>query len=54
MGLGQGLTVVTGPNAAGKSNLCQVLSAVSAFLVRYRDSEQREWPAPFASRTDDL
>ncbi|QUW78508.1 AAA family ATPase [Streptomyces mirabilis] len=42
MDLGQGLTVVTGPNAAGKSNLGQVLSAVSAFLGRYRDSEQRD------------
>ncbi|MEU5332122.1 TOPRIM nucleotidyl transferase/hydrolase domain-containing protein [Streptomyces asoensis] len=42
MDLGQGLTVVTGPNAAGKSNLCQVLTAVSVFLGRYRDSEQRE------------
>lgn len=42
MDLGQGLTVVTGPNAAGKSNLCQVLSAVSACLGRYRDSEQRD------------
>ncbi|MDX3804603.1 AAA family ATPase, partial [Streptomyces sp. AK04-3B] len=42
MDLGQGLTVVTGPNAAGKSNLCQVLTAVSAFLGRHRDSEQRE------------
>ncbi|GII89750.1 hypothetical protein Ssi03_77400 [Sphaerisporangium siamense] len=42
MDLGQGLTVVTGPNAAGKSNLCQVLGAVSAFLGRHRDSEQRD------------
>ncbi|MFF9164096.1 TOPRIM nucleotidyl transferase/hydrolase domain-containing protein [Streptomyces longwoodensis] len=42
MDLGQGLTVVTGPNAAGKSNLCQILTAVSAFLGRHRDSEQRE------------
>ncbi|MEY9812655.1 MULTISPECIES: TOPRIM nucleotidyl transferase/hydrolase domain-containing protein [Streptomyces] len=42
MDLGQGLTVVTGPNAAGKSNLCQVLTAVSAFLGRHRDSEQRD------------
>ncbi|WP_127354343.1 AAA family ATPase [Actinacidiphila soli] len=42
MDLGQGLTVVTGPNAAGKSNLCQVLSAVSAFLGRHLDSEQRD------------
>lgn len=40
--VGQGLTVVTGPNAAGKSNLCQVLSAVSAFLSRHRAPEQRE------------
>ncbi|MFC9500043.1 TOPRIM nucleotidyl transferase/hydrolase domain-containing protein [Streptomyces sp. NPDC056982] len=42
MELGQGLTVVTGPNAAGKSNLCQVLTVVSAFLGRHRDSEQRD------------
>ncbi|MEU7116139.1 AAA family ATPase [Streptomyces sp. NPDC046182] len=42
MELGQGLTVVTGPNAAGKSNLGQVLSAASAFLGRHRDSEQRD------------
>ncbi|MDX2547742.1 AAA family ATPase [Streptomyces sp. WI04-05B] len=42
MDVGQGLTVVTGPNAAGKSNLCQVLSAVSAYLGRHRDPEQRD------------
>ncbi|MFE2426991.1 TOPRIM nucleotidyl transferase/hydrolase domain-containing protein [Streptomyces sp. NPDC059373] len=42
MDMGQGLTVVTGPNAAGKSNLCQVLSVVSAFLGRHLDPEQRD------------
>ncbi|WP_330294145.1 AAA family ATPase [Streptomyces griseorubiginosus] len=40
--LDQGLTVVTGPNAAGKSNLCQVLSAVSAVLNRHLEPKQRD------------
>ncbi|MFF2011545.1 AAA family ATPase [Streptomyces sp. NPDC058195] len=42
MDVGEGLTVVTGPNAAGKSNLGQVLNAVSAFLSRHRDGDQRD------------
>ncbi|MFI1585778.1 TOPRIM nucleotidyl transferase/hydrolase domain-containing protein [Embleya sp. NPDC020630] len=40
--LGPDLTVVTGPNAAGKSNLCRILDVVSAFLGRHRDSEKHD------------